>query len=43
MSAAMAVGDVQISYSQGVPPFISAASAGQDLRIVGIASSYPDN
>jgi len=43
MSAAMAAGDVQISYSQGVPPFISAASAGQDLRIVGIASSYPEN
>ncbi|MBU2867318.1 taurine ABC transporter substrate-binding protein [Pacificibacter marinus] len=43
MSAAMASGDVQIAYSQGVPPFIAAASAGQELRIVGISSSYPEN
>ena len=31
MSAAMASGDVQISVSQGVPPFVVAASAGQDF------------
>ncbi|MEO1264444.1 MAG: taurine ABC transporter substrate-binding protein, partial [Pseudomonadota bacterium] len=31
MSAAMASGDVQISVSQGVPPFVVATSAGQDL------------
>ncbi|MDB6177713.1 ABC transporter substrate-binding protein [Paracoccus sp. Z330] len=43
MSAAMAAGDVQIAVSQGVPPFISAASAGQDLRIIGVAASYPEN
>ncbi|SNT76284.1 ABC transporter substrate-binding protein [Paracoccus seriniphilus] len=43
MSAAMAAGDVQIALSQGVPPFISAASAGQDLRVVGVAASYPEN
>ena len=30
MSAAMASGDVQISFSQGIPPFVVAASAGQD-------------
>ena len=29
MSAAMASGDVQLSVSQGVPPFVVAVSAGQ--------------
>lgn len=43
MSAAMAAGNVQIAISQGVLPFIGAASAGQDLRIVDIAASYADN
>ena len=40
MSAAMASGDVQISVSQGVPPFVVAASAGQDLQILDVAVSY---
>ena len=43
MSAAMASGDVQISVSQGVPPFVVAASAGQDIQIVDVAVSYADN
>lgn len=43
MSAAMAAGDVQIALSQGVPPFIVAISAGQDLKVVDIAASYSDN
>ncbi|SEU09322.1 ABC transporter substrate-binding protein, partial [Paracoccus homiensis] len=43
MSAAMAAGDVQIAVSQGVPPFVVATSAGQDLRVVDIAASYSDN
>ena len=43
MSAAMASGDVQIALSQGLPPFVVAASAGQDLKIVDIAVSYSDN
>ena len=43
MSAAMASGDVQISFSQGIPPFVVAASAGQDLQIVDVAVSYSDN
>ncbi|MFO6463190.1 ABC transporter substrate-binding protein [Jannaschia sp. KMU-145] len=43
MSAAMASGDVQISVSQGVPPFVVAASAGQDIKIVDVAVSYSDN
>lgn len=43
MSAAMASGDVDISVSQGVPPFVVAASAGQDLKIVDVAVSYSEN
>jgi len=43
MSAAMASGDVQISFSQGIPPFVIAASAGQDIQIVDIAVSYAEN
>ncbi|MEM7598834.1 MAG: ABC transporter substrate-binding protein [Pseudomonadota bacterium] len=43
MSAAMASGDVQMSVSQGVPPFVVATSAGQDLQIIDVAVSYSDN
>ena len=43
MSAAMASGDVQMSVSQGVPPFVVATSAGQDLQIVDVAVSYSEN
>ncbi len=43
MSAAMASGDVQISVSQGVPPFVVATSAGQDIQIVDVAVSYSDS
>ncbi|MGV6850235.1 MAG: taurine ABC transporter substrate-binding protein [Marinibacterium sp.] len=43
MSAAMASGDVQLSVSQGVPPFVVATSAGQDLQALDVAVSYSDN
>lgn len=43
MSAAMASGDIQISVSQGVPPFVVATSGGQDLQIVDVAVSYSEN
>lgn len=43
MSAAMASGDVQISVSQGLPPFVVAASAGQDLQVIDVAVSYSEN
>ncbi|SFR14656.1 ABC transporter substrate-binding protein [Poseidonocella sedimentorum] len=43
MSAAMASGDVQISISQGVPPFVVAASAGQALEVIDVAVSYSEN
>lgn len=42
MSAAMASGDVQISYSQGLIPFIVAVSKGLPITMVGIAVSYSD-
>ena len=43
MSAAMASGDIDISVSQGIPPFVVAASAGQDLQVLDVAVSYADN
>lgn len=43
MSAAMASGDVQLSVSQGVPPFVVATSGGQDIQIVDVAVSYSEN
>ena len=43
MSAAMASGDVDMVVSQGVPPFVVAASAGQDLKLLGVAVSYSEN
>jgi len=43
MSAAMASGDVQFAVSQGLPPFVVATSAGQDLQILDVAVSYSDN
>ncbi len=43
MSAAMASGDIHISVSQGVPPFVVATSAGQDLQIADIAVVYNEN
>lgn len=43
MSAAMASGDVDIAYGQGVTPFLLATAAGQDLRAVDIALTYSDN
>ncbi len=43
MSAAMASGDVQIALSQGLPPFVVAASSGLPLQVVDVAVSYSDN
>ncbi len=43
MSAAMASGDVQIAVSEGVPPFVIAASAGQTIRVVDVAVSHSEN
>jgi len=43
MSAAMASGDIHLAVSQGVPPFVVATSAGQDLQVLDVAVSYSDN
>ncbi len=43
MSAAMASGDVDIAYSQGVSPFVIAVSQGLPIKTVGVAVSYADN
>ena len=43
MSVAMASGDVQIALSQGLPPFVIAASGGQDIQVVDVAVSYSEN
>ncbi len=43
MSAAMASGDIDIAFSQGLVPFVGAVSAGQDLKIVDVAVSYAEN
>ena len=43
MSAAMASGDVHLSVSQGLPPFVVATSAGQDLQVLDVAVSYAEN
>ena len=42
MSAAMASGDVQIAYSQGLVPFVVAVSRGLPIRLVGVAVSYAE-
>ena len=43
MTAAMASGDVQIAYAQGHLPFLVGVSGGNDLSMVAIAVSYPEN
>ncbi|MEC5325202.1 taurine ABC transporter substrate-binding protein [Aurantimonas sp. A3-2-R12] len=42
MSQAMASGDVQIAFSQGLVPFVVAVSNGLPLKTVGIAVSYAE-
>ena len=42
MSQAMASGQVQIAYSQGIVPFVVAVSQGLDLKMVGVAVSYAE-
>ncbi|MGB0468008.1 MAG: ABC transporter substrate-binding protein [Pontibacterium sp.] len=43
MSAAMASGDVDMAYSQGLVPFTVAVSQGLPITMVGIAVSYAEN
>ena len=43
MANAMVAGEVDISYSMGIIPFMGAVSKGAPLKAVGIAVSYGDN
>ncbi len=42
MSQAMASGNVQIAYSQGLVPYVVAVSSGLPLKLVGVAVSYAE-
>ena len=41
MTEAMLAGDIDISYSQGLAPFITAVNANAPITTVGIAVAYP--
>jgi taurine transport system substrate-binding protein len=43
MTEAMLAGDIDISYSQGLAPFINAINAGAPIKLVSIAVQYPAN
>jgi len=43
MTEAMLAGDIDISYSQGLAPFINAVNASAPIKMVGIAVQYPAN
>ncbi len=43
MSEAMLAGDIDISYSQGLAPFVTAIQQGAPLKMVSIAVAYPPN
>ena len=43
MTEAMLAGDIDISYSQGLAPFINAVNANAPIKIVAIAVQYPAN
>jgi taurine transport system substrate-binding protein len=43
MTEAMLAGDIDISYSQGLAPFITAVNANAPIKLVSIAVQYPAN
>ena len=43
MTEAMLAGDIDISYSQGLAPFINAVNANAPIKLVAIAVQYPAN
>ena len=43
MSEAMLSGDIDISYSQGLAPFVTAVQQGAPLKMIGIAVVYEAN
>lgn len=43
MTEAMLAGDIDISYSQGLAPFINAVNASAPIKLAAIAVQYPAN
>ncbi|MGB7306083.1 MAG: ABC transporter substrate-binding protein [Burkholderiaceae bacterium] len=43
MTEAMLAGDIDISYSQGLAPFINAVNANAPIKMIAIAVQYPAN
>ena len=43
MTEAMLAGDIDISYSQGLSPFVTAIQQGHPLKMVAIAMEYEAN
>lgn len=43
MTEAMLAGDIDISFSQGLAPFINAVNANAPIKLVSIAVQYPAN
>jgi len=43
MTEAMLAGDIDISYSQGLAPFIAGVNANAPIKTIGIAVGYPAN
>jgi taurine transport system substrate-binding protein len=43
MTEAMLAGDIDISFSQGLAPFINAVNANAPIKLVAIAVQYPAN
>ena len=43
MTEAMLAGDIDISFSQGLAPFINAVNANAPIKMIGIAAQYPAN
>lgn len=43
MTEAMLAGDIDISYSQGLAPFINAVNANAPIKLAAIAVQYPAN
>jgi taurine transport system substrate-binding protein len=43
MTEAMLAGDIDISYSQGLAPFINAVNSSAPIKLVAVAVQYPAN
>lgn len=41
MTAAMLAGNIDIAYSQGMPPFVTGINAGTPIQTIAVATIYP--